>query len=80
MGISDLYDLEVYTYKSLERVLKGGIWQTEKLRLLQVSLTFQGLAKVNISDNNVECSTPRIVYITISNMNFCQIQEYGTYF
>jgi hypothetical protein len=40
----------------------------EKLTLLQVTLTNQHPSKVNSCDNNVEYSTSRIFYITISNM------------
>jgi hypothetical protein len=36
--------------------------------LLQVTLIFHHTPKINISDNNIEYSTLRIVFITRSNM------------
>ena len=46
--------------------------------LLTITLPFQHPTKVNISDNNIEYSTSRIVNITRSYMNSAKIQEYGT--
>jgi hypothetical protein len=43
-----------------------------KSTLLQVTLIFQHTTKVNSSDNNVEYTTSKIVYITSSNMNSSQ--------
>ena len=58
--------------------IKGGLLQWN-VNITSDNLKNRGLSKVNISDNNLEYSTSRIVYSTRSNMNFCHIQEYGTY-
>ncbi len=42
------------------------------LIVLQISLKIQGTSKVNSSDNNIECATSRIGYITSSNMKLFQ--------
>jgi hypothetical protein len=48
-------------------------------RLLHVSLTIQRSLKVNISDDNVEYSTSRIVYITRSNMSSVKFKIMARY-
>jgi hypothetical protein len=52
--------------------MEGGGSRIEKYILkstvLQITLTFQHTSKVNSSDNNIEYSTSRIVYITRSNI------------
>jgi hypothetical protein len=58
---------------------RGELGRLKKLKLLLVSLTIQRSSKVKISDNTVEYYTSKIFNSIISNMNFCQIQGYGTY-
>ena len=56
---------------------KGGI-ALRKSTVLLVTLTIQHTSKVNSSDNTFNFSKLEKVNITKSNMNFYQIQGYGT--
>ena len=68
-----------HTYKDVKDFFRRGkSGRLNKLTLLQVSLIIQHTTKVNISHKTVEYSTSKIVNIISSNMNSCQIQEYGT--